>query len=189
MLTYLSWISRSNIIFPEKIFFSDFESSTSPPWFMTEKIFWASLYGCFQNKDSLPQNWFQRKIKGFSKCEYLSLKAKQNYFQNGNSLCLWIQYFPSTFSFEKKIKALLETKISPTFFPIRKTSIFQGLHHEELGKLSPQTIGRVKLRGRSIGRKSSFQSLGIWNFKAPKAFFLNAILGDLNSHHSSAKKN
>jgi len=50
-------------------FFSDFESSTLPSWLTCKKICWISLCDFFQKRNFLPQNWFQRKIKGFSKSE------------------------------------------------------------------------------------------------------------------------
>jgi len=61
----------------------------------------------------------------------------------------------------KKQDQDMKQKFTQLFFPTCQTSIFlilksQGLDYEEL---SPQTIVRVKLRGREIGRKAILQSL------------------------------
>ena len=86
---------------------------------------------------------------------------------------------------KKKIKTVLETKISTTFFPTCKTSIFlvvesQGLYYEELRKIEPSDHCQSEIKGRAIGRKAIFKAS---DFEIPKPLkplkfvLLKAILG------------
>jgi len=127
--------------------------------------------------------FFKREMKVFSKQESVVLLNPILYswpfLLKKNQGFTWNKNFPSFL-----------------FFPLVKLQCYKYLSLRDLimknwEKLSPQIIGRGKLRGRATGRKAIFQSLWLWNFKAPKAFFCWKLFwGDCNSHHwSFSRKN